>query len=82
VNGYAYMCASTINWRGLPKLLAALFGGKTMRATFVHSIPYWRDEVLPDHLKTVERWKELDLAAAPDEQLINGIRELARSEAL
>jgi rifampicin phosphotransferase len=82
VNGYAYMCASTINWRGLPKLLAALFGGKTMRATFVHAIPYWRDEVLPGHLNTVERWKVLDLNSAPDEQLIDGIHELARSEAL
>ena len=82
VNGYAYMGASTINWRGVPKLLAALFGGKTMRATFVEAIPYWRDEVLPAHLKTVERWKGLDLASAPDEQLIGGIRELARSEAV
>ncbi|WP_028265965.1 PEP/pyruvate-binding domain-containing protein [Arthrobacter sp. MA-N2] len=82
VNGYAYMCASfTINARGLLKLLASLLGGKTMRATFVQAIPYWRDEVLPGHLKTVERWKELDLAFARDEQLLDGIRELALSEA-
>jgi len=83
VNGYAYLCASvTINWRGLPKFLAALFGGKTMRATFVHGIPYWRDEVLPAHLGTIERWRALDLAAAPDERLLDGIRELTRSEAV
>ncbi|WP_423184536.1 PEP/pyruvate-binding domain-containing protein [Arthrobacter sp. NyZ413] len=83
VNGYAYLCASfTMNWRGLLKLLAALVGGKTMRATFVEAIPYWRDEVLPGHLKTVERWKGLDLASAPDQQLLDGICELDRSEAV
>ena len=83
INGYAYLCASIpINWKGLPKFLAALFGGKTMRATFVHGIPYWRDEVLPAHLRTIEQWKRVDLAAISDEQLIEGIRELARSEAV
>ncbi len=83
VNGYAYLCASiSVNWRGMLKLLAALFGGKTMRATFVHGIPYWRDEVLPAHLRTVERSKGLDLATALDERLLDGIRELARSEAV
>jgi rifampicin phosphotransferase len=46
------------------------------------AIPYWRDEVLPAHLRTVERWKGLDLATAPDERLLDGIRELARSEAV
>ncbi|MGZ3433072.1 MAG: PEP/pyruvate-binding domain-containing protein [Isosphaeraceae bacterium] len=82
VNGYAYLCASlTINARGLLKLLGSFLGGKTMRATFVQAMPYWRDEVLPGHLKTVERWKELDLDSAPDEQLLDGIRELALSEA-
>src|SRR5262249_17435222 len=41
-----------------------------------------RDEVLPAHLETVERWKGLDLATAPDERLLDGVRELARSEAV
>ncbi|GAA5198292.1 hypothetical protein GCM10023346_35160 [Arthrobacter gyeryongensis] len=82
VNGYAYLCASfTINGMGLLKLLGFFLSGKTMRATFVQAIPYWRDDVLPGHLKTVERWKELDLAEAPDERLLDGIRELALSEA-
>jgi rifampicin phosphotransferase len=83
VNGYAYLCgSSTPNWRGLPKSLAALFSGKMIREMFRHAIPYWRDEVLPAHLRTVERWKRLDLAAAPDERLLDGIRELARAEAV
>jgi pyruvate,water dikinase len=83
VNGYAYLNgSSTINWRGLPKSLAALVSGKMIRAMFRQAIPYWRDEVLPAHLGTVERWKALDLATAPDERLLDGIRELARSEAV
>src|SRR5262249_1642524 len=81
VNGYAYLCASTsINWRALPKAAAALFSGKMIRAMFHQAIPYWRNEVLPAHLGTVARWKAVDLAAARDEQLLDGIRELARSE--
>jgi rifampicin phosphotransferase len=83
VNGYAYLCASsTINWGGLARSLPALLSGKTIRETFRRGIPYWRDEILPAHLRTVERWKASDLATTPDEQLLDGIRELARSEAV
>jgi rifampicin phosphotransferase len=83
VNGYAYLCASsTVNWAGLLRSLPALLSGKPVREIFRRGIPYWRDEVLPAHLRTVERWKGLDLAAARDEQLLDGIRELARSEAV
>lgn len=83
VNGYAYLCATTTpNWKGMPKAVAALASGKMIRAMFRQAIPYWRDEVLPSHLRTVERWKELALAGASDEQLLEGIRELARSEAV
>ena len=63
------MPATPLTGRGLPKFLVALFGGKTLRATFAHGIPYWRDEVLPAHLRTIEHWKGLDLAVAPDERL-------------
>jgi pyruvate,water dikinase len=81
VNGFAYLCATTsINWRGLPKAVAALISGKMIRAMFGRAIPYWRDEVLPAHLGTVDRWKVLDLSATPDDRLLDGIRELAQSE--
>jgi rifampicin phosphotransferase len=83
VNGYAYLRGNfQINWRGLPRWLPALLGGKPVRVTFGRGIPYWRDEVLPAHLRTIERWKGVDPANAPDEQLLDGIRELARSEAV
>jgi rifampicin phosphotransferase len=83
VNGYAYLCASsTVNWAGLLRSLPALLSGKPVREIFRRGIPCWRDEVLPAHLETVDRWKGLDLATAPDERLLDGIRELARSEAV
>jgi rifampicin phosphotransferase len=82
VNGYAYLRGNfTINWGGLLRSLPALLGGKPLRAAFQRGVPYWRDEVLPAHLETVERWKALDPATAPDERVLAGIRELARSEA-
>lgn len=83
VNGYAYLLANfTINWGGVLRSLPALLGGKPLRATFRRGVPYWRDEVLPAHLETVEQWKGFDLATAPDKRLLEGIRELARSEAV
>jgi pyruvate,water dikinase len=83
VNGYAYLRGNfQINWRGLPRWLPALLGGKPVRVTFGRGIQYWRDEVLLAHLRTIERCKGVDPAAAPDEQLLDGIRELARSEAV
>ena len=81
VNGYAYLFgSSSINWRGLARSLPTLLGGKPIRETFRRGIPYWRDEVLPAHLSTVERWKRLDLATAPDDRLLDGVRQLSRSE--
>jgi rifampicin phosphotransferase len=83
VNGYAYLCATTpVNWAGLVRSLPNIVTAKPVRQIFRRAIPYWRDEILPAHLRTVAAWKELDLATAPDERLLDGIRELARSEAV
>ena len=83
VNGYAYLCGTAKpNWRALPKAVVALLSGKIVIAMFRQAIPYWRNEVLPAHQRTVARWNGLDLASAPDEQLLDGMRELARSEGM
>ena len=71
--------ATGSTWAGT---MVALFGGKTMRAVFVRAVPHWRDAMLAAHLRTVARWKEVDLLAASDVQLLDGIRELARAEAI
>jgi pyruvate,water dikinase len=83
VNGYAYLCATTpVNWAGLARSLPALVTARPVRRIFRRSIPYWRDEILPAHLRTVAEWKSLDLATASDGRLLDGIRALARSEAV
>src|SRR5262249_1958802 len=83
VNGYAYLCATTpVNWAGLARSLPALVTARPVRQIFRRAIPYWRDEILPAHLRTVAEWKALDLATASDERLLDGVRELARSEAV
>jgi pyruvate,water dikinase len=83
VNGYAYLCATTaVNWAGLIRSIPGLVTGKPIRSIFRRAIPYWRDEVLPAHLRTVALWKELDLVTASNERLLDGIRELAQSEAV
>jgi phosphohistidine swiveling domain-containing protein len=83
VNGYAYLCATTpVNWAGLARSLPALVTARPIRQIFRRAIPYWRDEILPAHLRTVTEWKALDLATASHERLLDGVRELARSEAI
>jgi pyruvate,water dikinase len=83
VNGYAYLCATTpVNWAGLARSLPALVTARPVRRIFRRAIPYWRDEILPVHLRTVAEWKAVDLATASDERLLDGVRALARSEAV
>jgi pyruvate,water dikinase len=82
VNGYAYLCATyVVNWPGLVRSVPALVTGKPIRRIFRYAIPYWRDEVLPAHLRTIAVWKELELGTASNERLLDGIRELTHSEA-
>src|SRR5262249_54433844 len=58
VNGYAYLCATTpVNWAGLARSLPALVTARPVRRIFRQSIPYWRDQILPAHLRTVAEWK-------------------------
>jgi pyruvate,water dikinase len=83
VNGYAYLCATTpVNWAGLVRSLPALVTARPVRQIFRRAIPYWRNEILPAHLRTVAEWNALDLASASDERLVEGVRELSRSEAI
>jgi pyruvate,water dikinase len=82
VNGYAYLRANykPFGWNTIPMLLRVtvdefwvMFRGEMLA--------YWREQALPAYLTTVERWKALDLANAPDERLLAGVRELALADA-
>src|SRR5215217_98012 len=82
INGYAYTRANykPFGWSAIPMFLRVtvdefrMMFGKEMLA-------YWREEALPAYLTTVERWKAEDVASAPDERLLAGVRELALEDA-
>src|SRR5215208_4996511 len=77
VNGYAYSRANyKPGWRAIPILLRAWVGG-WRRLFGGEGLAYWREQTLPAYLAAIERWKAVDPAAASDERLLAGVRELA-----
>jgi phosphohistidine swiveling domain-containing protein len=82
INGYAYTRANykPFGWSAVPMFLRVtvdefrMMFGKEMLA-------YWREEALPAYLTKVERWKAEDVASAPNERLLAGVRELAHEDA-
>ena len=81
INGYAYSRANyKFSWRMIPMTLRVtvdefriMFGDETLA--------YWREQALPSYLTKIERWKAVGLADAPDERLLDGVRELALADA-
>ena len=81
VNGYAYSRANyKPGWRAIPILLRAWVGG-WRRLFGGEGLAYWREQTLPAYLAAIERWKAVDPAAASDERLLAGVRELALADA-
>lgn len=81
VNGYAYSRVGIdFHWKLIP-LIPRVYA-TTLPTLLRRWLPYWRDEALPAYLATIERWKGLDLASAADEQLLEGVRELAVADAV
>lgn len=81
VNGYAYSVASfDFSWHIVPMLLRVYT--VVLPKMFRHMLPHWRDEALPAYLATIERWKDVDLTDAADEDLLHGVRELAVADAV
>jgi pyruvate,water dikinase len=80
VNGYAYMRANfALNPSAVLFLLRSLLTAPFW--LFRHGVAYWRDEALPRYLATIARWQEIDPAAATDDDLLRGVRELAWADA-
>jgi hypothetical protein len=63
-------------------MLGAMAVGVTKLLLRNAGITYWRDDVMPRYLATIARWKAVDPAHASDEQLLDGVRALARADAL
>jgi phosphohistidine swiveling domain-containing protein len=81
VNGYAYLRADyKLTWSTVPAILRATFD--EFRVIFGEkTAAYWREEALPSYLGKIERWKNVDSSDAPDERLLEGVRELALEDA-
>jgi pyruvate,water dikinase len=80
INGYAYMRGTFhFNWWTIPVTIVAMVAGVT-RLLRGAGIAYWQT-VLPDYLKSIARWQAVEPARAPDEELLDGVRELAYADA-
>src|SRR5215207_4088082 len=80
VNGYAYSRANyKLSWRTVPIILRAVID--EFRILLREAPAYWREQALPSYLATIERWKATEPANTPDEDLLEGVRELALEDA-
>jgi pyruvate,water dikinase len=80
VNGYAYSLASfEISPKLIPFVLQIYI--VVLPKMIRHLYPRWRDESLPSYRARIDHWKNIDLANAPDEDLLRGVRELAHEDA-
>ncbi len=81
INGYAYSIGSFQLRRELiPKFLG--FYVQVLPKMIKHMVPYWRDNALPAYLSGIEEWKRVDLNAASDEELLQGMRALTVADAV
>jgi rifampicin phosphotransferase len=81
VNGYGYSRANfNITPRTvLPLILASIKG---ISWVFRDGVENWRQQGVPAYLATLARWQDVDPQAAPDRELLRGVRELAMADAL
>ena len=84
VNGFAYMRADyRLSWRMFRIVPKVLYWYVTSLGKLLRNlVPHWRDESLPAYLATIEHWRSIDLATAPDEHLLAGVRALAIADAI
>jgi len=78
VNGYVYMTG------GRPPLKKDLKWPPPRRAnppTPEQTVAQWREQRVPDYLAVINRWKNVDLGTAPNEQLLEGTHALADADA-
>ena len=81
VHGYAYCRANyKFSWRIIPMIMKAY--AKMLPSLLRNGIPRWRDEKLPAYLAVIDKWRDIDLSTARDEQLWSGIHALTLADAI
>jgi len=81
IHGFGYM-GINIRWRWETLRIYARAIHTAIPRLFKEGVPFWRDRALPAYLAEVERWRAIEPSSLPDERLIEGMRALARAEAL
>ena len=83
VNGYAYSRANyRFSWRLIPALPRIVFAYLWVIPNLLRGLAdRWRDEELPVYLDTIEKWNKVDVHEASSNDLLDGICELADSDA-
>ncbi len=81
VNGYAYQRRDFKAVQGVDPKILADFAVKGQVEWWTKLVDLWRNDWLPDYQALISKWAELDLAAASDTVLLDGIRALALEDA-
>lgn len=74
INGFGY---STGTYKVSPKVMKIYF---RLRRLLQQPELDWKGTVLPGYQEKISRWLELELGTAPDEQLLEGIKELSTAD--
>ncbi|MCG8346954.1 MAG: PEP-utilizing enzyme, partial [Chloroflexales bacterium] len=81
INGYAYSIASFDFDRQLILPILRMYT-TALPQMLRNFLPRWRDQELPSYISMIERWKNIELADTPDQELLHGVRELATADAI
>ncbi|MEZ4638918.1 MAG: PEP/pyruvate-binding domain-containing protein [Caldilineaceae bacterium] len=81
INGYAYTIGSfKFKLSMIPQVLQMYM--RILPRMFQIMIPYWRDEGLATYRATIDRYKALTAESAADDELLQGMRDLATGDAV
>jgi len=81
VNGYAYQRRDFRAVQGVDPKVMKEFQIKGQVEWWTKLVDLWRNNWLPDYQALINEWAELDIAAASDTVLLDGIRALALEDA-
>jgi pyruvate,water dikinase len=76
INGFGY---STGTYKVKPSMIKLY--GRIFRLLKRPELD-WEEAILPGYQETIARWDGLDLDSAPDDQLLEGIRELSAADSI
>ena len=80
VNGYAYQRRDFKPVEGVDPKVLKDYDIKGQTEWWTKLSGFWQNEWLPEYKSAIQEYEKIDLASATDEELFNGIRELANED--